>query len=212
MVSVDYDAYVAMVKVPRTANPFSKDGKLGSAFASAGYYYGPIGTFRDIPNIEKYKVLLQLRDPRDVLTSLYYSTSFSHAVISRKLIRRRKTALKQSVDDFVIASINEYLPIYTIYCDKLLNHSNTLFLKYEEMVLSFPNWLNKLGNYLEFSDQQNTINHLVAESDFTVATEDIYAQKRQVTPGDYLRKLQPQTINELNLKFADVLQKLNYQI
>ncbi len=72
MVHADYDAYVSMIKVPKLKNPFSPEGTLSSAFNSHGYYYGPIGTYRGIPNLENYKIVLQLRDPRDVLTSLFF--------------------------------------------------------------------------------------------------------------------------------------------
>ncbi len=120
----DYDAYVAMTRVERKENPFSKEGTLAVAFKPKGYYYGPIGTYRDIPNLKEYRVLLHLRDPRDVLTSLYYSTAYSHAVISPKLVRRRKEARQMDVDAFVLLETQEYLPIYQEYCERLLATEN----------------------------------------------------------------------------------------
>jgi hypothetical protein len=48
------------------------------------------------------------------------------------------------------------------------------------------------------------------KDEFTVDQEDIYSNKRQVTPGDHRRKLKPETIEHLNQVFADILQALNY--
>lgn len=210
MIQADYDAYVTMLRVPKEQHPFRKEGSLAQAFDPRGYYYGPIGTYREISSFHKYRVILQLRDPRDVLTSLYFSTGFSHAVISKKLIRRRKEALAQSIDQFVLDYADEYLAIYTSYCQKLLGRENTLFLKYEDMVTDFPIWLDRLSSHLGLSDQVATLKQLGVETQFSVRNEDRYSQKRQVTPGDHLRKLRPETIAELNSRFDVVLKRLSY--
>ncbi len=86
MVHADYDAYVTMVRMPIEQRPFATQQNMRIAFAPTGYYYGPIGTYREIPDLDQYRVVLQLRDPRDLLTSLYFSTAFSHAVINPKLM------------------------------------------------------------------------------------------------------------------------------
>lgn len=212
MVHADYDAYITMIGVPKEKNPFRSDGTLDIAFKLKGYYYGPIGTYRAIPNLDKYKLLLQLRDPRDMLTSLYFSTAFSHAIISPKLIRRRTEALQTDIDDFVLHSASEYLPIYQTYCEKLLSQSNALFVKYEDMVANFDDWLNSLSQHLGLTEQSEDIEIIKSSSDFSVSVEDKYAQRRQVSPGDHLRKLKPETISQLNTIFGDVLRELKFTI
>jgi hypothetical protein len=211
MVHADYDAYVAMTKVTVNGNPFRADGALDHAFDPTGYYYGPIGSFRLIPNFHSYKCVLQLRDPRDVMTSLYFSTTHSHALINPKLIRRRQEAQQMSIDEFVLAMTAEYLSIYSEYIDKLLGQPNVLFLKYEDMVASFPAWLNRLSGHVELGQQIHVIETLQKEANFSVNVEDVNSQKRQVTPGDHKRKLKRETIAELNATFGPILSKLNYQ-
>jgi hypothetical protein len=49
------------------------------------------------------------------------------------------------------------------------------------------------------------------KADFQVEDEDVYRHKRQVLPGDHTRKLQPETIADLNEKFAEILNKLGYE-
>ncbi|MEX2161346.1 MAG: sulfotransferase domain-containing protein [Anaerolineales bacterium] len=208
MMHADYDAYVSMVRVPPGQNPFG--GALHTSFVPRGYYYGPIGTFRSIPGMDEYSVILQLRDPRDMLTSLYFSTAYSHAVISPKMIRRRKESLAMTIDEFVTYEVGEYLPIYEEYCRQLAKNPHILFLKYEDMVSDFETWLDRLGRHIGLNDQVSALAGIRKEASFSVQSEDIYAQRRQVTPGDHKRKLQPDTINHLNQAFETVLRQLQY--
>jgi hypothetical protein len=211
LIHADYDAYAAMVRVPKDERLFTREDKMQVAFKSKGYYYGPLGTFRKIPNLSSYRIVLQLRDPRDVLTSLYYSTAFSHALISPKLLRRRMEAREMDVDSYVLHAANEYLPIYQEYSDSLLGREGVGFLRYEDMVADFPTWLDRLSSHTGLSTETVAIHDIRNAADFTVKEEDIYAQRRQVTPGDYLRKLQPETIKALNIKFGGILDKFGYK-
>jgi hypothetical protein len=210
IVHADYDAYVTMVQKPRNERVFANDINMQKAFHARGYYYGPIGTYRSIPDMPRYRVVLQLRDPRDVLTSLYFSTAFSHAVINPKLVRRRQEALSMDIDTFVLHEADEYLPIFRQYCDSLLDKSWAVFLKYEEMVTDFPSWLNKLSHHTGLAGETSTLEAVRRTADFSINSEDKYAQRRQITPGDYLRKLQPGTIEQLNGRFAQILDRLGY--
>ena len=211
MQAIDFDAYVTVDPPPLEFDPYKPEGSLAKAFQPNGYCYGAIGSYRPIPNIDQYRVVLNLRDPRDVLTSLYYSTAYSHAVISPKLLRRRKEAQGLSVDEFVLANIEEALNIYTRYCNTLLN-MDVLFLKYEQMVSDFEGWLSQLVAYVGLERHQAVVQSILAEANFIVAEEDKYAQRRQVTPGDHRRKLQPETIETLNQRFGAVLAAMEYSL
>jgi hypothetical protein len=209
LVHADYDAYAAMVRLPKERNPFSPQG-LSGAFQPQGYYYGPIGTFRQIPNLDLYALVLQLRDPRDMLTSLYFSTKYSHAIINPKIIRRRQESQALSIDEYVMASADEYLVIYEQYCQQLLERPAILFLKYEEMVADFPGWLARLSQHLGLDGQTAALEQVKHRANFTVKSEDKYSHRRQVSPGDHKRKLQPETIQRLTTKFQPVLDRLSY--
>ncbi len=212
MVHADYDALTTMVRLPWEQNPFAEAGAINHAFQQRGYYYGPIGTYRTIPNPESYRTILQLRDPRDVLTSLYFSTAFSHALISEKVIRRREEALQMSIDEFVVFETKEYIPIYGQYVESLLDRPGVLFLKYEDMVGSFEGWLARLMSHIGISADRAVIDRLRKEASFSVIQEDRYSQRRQVTPGDHKRKLKPETTAELNTLLGPILKRLNYPI
>lgn len=212
MVSVDYDAFVTILRVSGTRHPYKPDGALPSAFRSDGYFYGPIGSYRDIPERRNYCVVLQLRDPRDVLTSLYYSTSFSHSIISPKFIKERKEALEMSIDKFVLKNTKKYYSIYSDYDEKLLGQKGVLFLRYEDMVADFPKWLKELAQHTQLDHLSESLDLVKKQANFSFSVdgEDVYAQRRQITPGDYLRKLRPATIEKLNQHLLPVLKTFGY--
>ena len=146
-----------------------------------------------------------------MLTSLYYSTAYSHELINEKMVQRRLASLQQTVDEYVLSAAPDYVSIYERYIAKLLLRENVLFLKYEEMVGDFPAWLDRLTQHCELSDQVNAIAQIKEGANFKVEKEDVYSQRRQVTPGDHHRKLKLKTVEQLNAMFSGVLEQLNYQ-
>jgi hypothetical protein len=187
--------------------------KAEKAFKPYGYFYGSFREFRPIPDLEQYKIILMLRDPRDVLTSLYFSHAYSHEKPSYLLGKQpewRTKALNQTLDEFVIANLPVYQNRYAQYTQKLLGKHHVLFLKYEEMVLDFEQWLNQLVDFLNLDINPQIITKIKNQANLKVNTENVYAHKRQVTPGDYQRKLQPETIALLNSELKPILEQLDY--
>ncbi len=194
-------------------------------YQQKGYLYGPVnifnGPFRiyfeEIPSLEKYKVILMLRDPRDVLVSAYFSTAYSHRMPRRnpseanRLRTAREEALRMTIDEHVLKEADVVSDIYLRYCQKLLNKSYVLFVKYEEMVNDFESWLNRIIDFAEFHPSREVRSKIMCGADFKVEKENIYAHKRQVTPGDHRRKLKTETIEALNVKLRNILEQLSYR-
>ena len=194
---------------------------LDVPYRATGYFYGPFRSFnRGIRHIEDYKILLVLRDPRDVIVSSYYSI-YSHVtplLESRQAlqtrVQRRKKELEQTVDEFVINRLNSnprFLDRYFEYHKELMGKPNVLFLKYEDMVENFDTWLDRLVEFLGMDLSREFIDRVKAEADFKVTKEDIHKHKRQVTPGDHKRKLKPGTIDILNSKTGEIRKLFGYE-
>ncbi|WP_036484016.1 sulfotransferase domain-containing protein [Myxosarcina sp. GI1] len=194
--------------------------KISNAFVPHGYFYCPLryGKFLDfIPNLENYKILLVLRDPRDVLTSQYFSFGFSHSMpVNEKLkenfLKKRQMIKTNNIDDYVLQKAGELSKKYRAYIETLVGRSNVKFLTYESMVCDFHNWMDAVVEFLPFKADPETISNLIQEANFDVSQENIYSHKRQVLPGDHRRKLKSETIEILNKEFHDVLVTLNYDI
>ena len=59
------------------------DKILESYLKKDGFYFGPFRNKLPKVDLNKHKIILLLRDPRDVLTSLYFSVSYSHFIPSK---------------------------------------------------------------------------------------------------------------------------------
>jgi len=188
-----------------------------NCWKSHGYYYGPFRSLERFPfSLENdAKKILFLRDPRDVLTSSYFSSRYSHGLsrdrkLARLQLERRRKLETQGVDEAVLENASNILRHYTAYCSKLLSRPEVFFTKYEQMVADFPSWLTGLIRYLEWDVPGEVVQQLSDRADFKVKKEDVHAHKRQVVPGDHGRKLKPETIHKLNELFQEVCSKLGY--
>ena len=175
-----------------------------------GYFYGPLRSAEHIAVPADARVVLVLRDPRDVLTSRYYSVAYSHSPKDDKFLRDRERAQRQGIDAFVRERLPEVLDQYRIYVDRQGDFPNRLSLRYEEMVEDFAAWLNRLAHHVSSNPDPGLIAQLIEESDFATDKEDAYAHRRSVRPGNYLEKLQPETIAVVETAFGDILTRMGY--
>ncbi|HEX5102847.1 MAG TPA: sulfotransferase domain-containing protein, partial [Pirellulaceae bacterium] len=191
---------------------------LARFFRARGCIYGPIRQpelLRCLPDLQRRKVLLLLRDPRDILTSLYFSVSISHVepgnpYFQAQFRERRQQSLSQSIDSFVRERTPKLLSDFRKYCDFLHAHPNACLLRYEDMVRDFSGFLDNVSNYWGLSVDAPTRERLLALADFAVSTEDVHSHKRQVTPGDHRRKLSADSVRWLTDQFLDALETLGY--
>jgi len=191
--------------------------------------FGPIRWFVNVPNIDNYKIILHLRDPRDVLVSMFYMYGYAHNGQIAGYSGCRKEVADKGIDDFVltmttgIPHIERYgtgqsslmgnvLERYESYIANLLYRPNVTFIKYEEMVNDFPTWIHKLLDVFEPPNKNSIADVFIkrAKVEFSGKREDKWEHIRKITPGDYKEKLKPETIVELNKRFENVLDRLDY--
>jgi Sulfotransferase domain len=195
--------------------------------------FAPVRFFVDIPQVDDYRIILHLRDPRDVLVSMFYSYCFIHAgEVEANTGYRREVAAK-GIDAFVLAKASESstemrgdygtgghvedlignLPKrYADYVHRLLGRPNVLLVKYEEMVTDYRSWLEKFITPFPIRDKPALIDQLAAQAPtlFPRRSSDAMTHIRHVTPGDYKAKLQLSTIRQLDEIFAGPLEALGY--
>ncbi len=206
-------------------------------FIESGNKTGCFGPIRlgaaepSVPNdLEKYSIVVHMRDPRDILTSYYYSHTYSH---NRGLFdpgdAARQRWEKMGVDKYVLCKARGgFQTRWQPLVSELYGKDNLLLLKYEELVTDYRSWLSQFltafsdwmsPKYPEKSDQIDKRSLPYVEKFFyekfrdefaSPEEEDIYSHKRQVTPGDHCRKLKPQTVVELNAILGGMLSRLGY--
>lgn len=196
--------------------------------------FAPVRFYVEIPQLSDYEVLLHLRDPRDVLVSMFYSYCYIHpGEVPPDSGYRRRTA-EEGIDAFVLAKssamsrrypgdygtgghvedlIGNLPSRYERYLRHLLGRANVTLLRYEEMVSDYPRWLSAFARPFPLPDRQQRLADWSARSRsfFPQRSGDVMAHVRHVTPGDFRLKLQPTTIRKLDTIFAPTLDALGYE-
>jgi len=196
--------------------------------------YAPIRFLVDVPNLEDYEVILHLRDPRDVLVSMFYSYCYIHGGEIEGNTGYRKEIADEGIDTFVLGKashksarykgdygtgrhvedlIGNIPKRYSNYIERLFWKPNVTFVKYEEMVTNYRCWIEKFIKPFPLNNKEKVVEKLVADSSnyFPKRDTDAMTHIRHVTPGDYRNKLKPSTINQLNEIFGETLDVLGYK-
>lgn len=207
---VDYDRYHAHCDrdgLERFADPEF----LNPRIHRQGMHYGPFYRLHEgFTDLDGFRIILTLRDPRDVLTSRFFSQAFAHTLFDEASIERRERFRAMGVDAFVLDQAGELIERYTSYHHGLMGRENVLFLRYEDMVNDFEGWLRRLAGFIGSGGEGEVLRALLEEADFSVKKEDKFSHRRSVKPGNYLRKLQPDTVVALNERLAPVLEWFGY--
>ncbi len=195
--------------------------------------FGPIRFFVPSKALPEANVLLHLRDPRDVLTSMFFSYCFMHRGPVEKNTGYRRAVAEAGIDKYVLdmsseeflryegdygtggnyrEHIGNILTRYLTYLREVVGRPNTVLVSYEEMVRDFPSWLRKVVARFELENEEEIYRFVLDRrvEEVKPGTEDVWSHKRKVTPGDYQEKLRPETIAELNKRFGEVLAALGY--
>lgn len=186
-------------------------------FKPCGYLYTVFGgMIEGIPELERFKVVLVVRDPRDILVSDYFSIAYSHAIPDGEkkdiYLARREAALATSIDEHVLQHAERLRSVFQKYEDHLFPVCPAVHVaRYEDMVEDFGPWLDAL---LAASGME--INHTMRSQ--LIAThearrpkrENIHQHLRKGMPGEHLEKLHPCTLEKLNSIFEVPLSRFNY--
>lgn len=201
-------------------DPGDLQSNLEILFRPQGCLYAPIRRptlLTSLKQLDRFQSIILLRDPRDCLTSLYFSIAYSHrppenSEARQQFFAHREEVRQREIDEFVLAEAPHWLQRYSQYCAALQQHANVHLLTYEQLVLDFSSWLDRLSEIWGLTFSRRLRNRLIRMASFDVKNEDIYSHKRQVLPGDHRRKLQPETIREVSELFRPVLEPLGYSV
>ena len=185
---------------------------------------GPLRDFKEGPipfdASENICRIYHLRDPRDILVSQYYSFGWRHS--DKRFTPRQKSERERirnmTVDQYALNEGEDVTGLKHRIAPFLEStpRAQDIVVHYEEMVTKFPKWLNKVVQpfaFPKFGLRSKSI--LVAKmalqyrGEFRPGTSKT-SHKRSVAPGDYLRKLQPGTIEKLDELLAPELAALGY--
>ena len=193
-------------------------------FKRSGYCYSG---FRKIPaRIAKEftalpgKKVLMVRDPRDMLVSLYYSIKYSHrfpAEMTKQFFDKLeyfKRSADVDIDSFCVSNVPEYIDIATGYLtlldSALVDSALVKIVRYEDIVFDKATLAHILCKWFSLEIESSKLERLVANFDVLPSNEQPLEHVRQVYPGDHKRKLSQETVEILNASFSPYFSRFNY--
>lgn len=182
-------------------------------------YYGMRVLLRGLSDLDlsRAKRIVMVRDPRDILTSYYYSMAFSHGlpktgVVRDLILRSRDAALRTEIGEFVLSSSTEFLcNNYHRIVDFVKQYPDTTVFRYEDVIFNKRIWVKQLCDILELDYSDQFINNLADRHDLRPKSEDTRSHVRRVKPGSFQDHLSPQIISRIEEKYKAAMDFFNYQ-
>lgn len=201
-------------------NTISKDDMLSYShiFKPKGYAYSVFGDMVDgIPNLEQYRTILFIRDPRDILVSAYYAVAYSHSTPGEgdkknQFMALRQQAKNSTIDHYVSQQCDRLYAVFERYQKLLIEPYPAVYItRFEDMVEDFPSWLSALLDYCDLTISDRLYQSLIDEHNrHTPQEENIQRHQRKGIVGDYREKLQPMTIAYIESRFSETLKLFKY--
>ncbi|WP_298637102.1 sulfotransferase domain-containing protein [uncultured Umboniibacter sp.] len=183
-------------------------------FADTGIVYTG---FRSYPlsfklNLKPSKNLILVRDPRDMLVSLYYSIAKSHVALNDKdgsWQRERQEVQSKQLNEFVLERSFSYAEYFKWY-GHAFQGVDVKVVRYEDIIYKKLEWMVDLVNWLGLPLDMAILEKVVAKHDVLPEAEDEGSHIRQVHPGNYKAKLERETIMKLNRRLITFLETYGY--
>ena len=197
-------------------------------FEDKGFIYGPIRlstgpTFpiynrliepASRPDFIRDKIAIFLiRDPRDIVVSSYYSFGYTHEFSSVREIEQQQRELRENIrrttiDAYAVDCARFFVrPFQTI---DILAQACTrgIILKYEDMIYDWEKFSAGLTKYLDISRK---VLRQIYQRSRPRQNEEQASHRRCGKPGGYVDKLPRSTIEVLNITFAPILTRFDYE-
>jgi len=174
--------------------------------------------FKEFEINENINYVVQIRDPRDCLTSLYYYMYNCVDKGSDYKIKSKKFVRSHNINEYAKSHIGsgillkKYEPL-----KKIQSYKNITFITYEDMVLNFPKWVKVATTNFNLTKAKQKQIITKFQKEFKNVSETNPKQiinglrkshKRRIYPGDYKNKFDRPTIKYLNELFASHLEFL----
>jgi sulfotransferase family protein len=189
-------------------------------FKPASYFYH----FSGVPFADGLPIaarsLIHVRDIRDILVSKYYSLRESHpepgdaVSLERKnsFAKRRHELQSLDVDEGVLSLAAHGLSKATTRLREAVGTPGALLTRYEDMVYRKEDWAREVCDHFGWNCSEKAIQRAVAPFDVFPEEERQDRHVRQVHPGNYKRRLKPETVEKLNEVFREELEFFDYPI
>ncbi len=219
LTEICHNADISIIDIPSFAftkgvRPRFLTSSIDQILYSNGYAYLGWRYFPSQSNFDfsKVKCSLLVRDPRDMLVSLYFSRAFSHNAPKgeeEQVLQNRKSIQAYDINDWVMKTASNTKSLFEAYDENLQNKLLKIY-RYEDVIFRKEKWLQDICKYFNIEVSKRALKAIARRHDIRPTREDPNAHIRSVTPGNYKKHLSEETINFLNQEFAEILLCFNY--
>lgn len=162
--------------------------------------------------------ILLVRDPRDILVSMYFSIVKSHPLpiygdVRESLLDQRRSAGETSIDDWVRRESGYLEDQISTYGEVLARLAGSMkVFRYEQVIFAKERWLEEIVGWFGWKVAGRALERIARENDLVPSSEDPGSHVRKVFPGDHRLKLNPITVDWLGERFRPLMRTFGYDI
>lgn len=205
---------------------YRDNGNFNVKIRRFGYIYGPVRILDELhptyeitnrilrkANLRGRKIIFLVRDPRDILVSMYYSFGFSHSFspnreIKEYQVKRRQKIRQMTIDEYALQAAHELKEKFDIIYSLMQYAPDKILLKYEDMIENFAYFYSQLYGFVQLNEG---VKEMMLKQTRPRKVEQQLQHKRKGKPGNYKEKFQLTTINKINKILAKPLRDFCYQ-
>lgn len=175
--------------------------------------YTSLGQYVSTPKFVKDKTIVcMVRDPRDILISLYYSLRNSHVASANPEIQKTFQAQRDllqntSLGEFTLERTAIILTRFQILHELSQSCKQKVILKYEDLVNNFEGFMAGFEQYINIPRERKQELYLASRP---LQEEDHAAHKRSGKIGQYKEKLTPAMQQKITAIFRPMLELFGY--
>lgn len=188
-------------------------------FRETGYCYAGYRFFPAVPMplLGTAQTTLLVRDPRDVVVSLYFSARESHPLpaqdgeLRRRMVAQRENAQATPIDAWVIENHGIVVQALAGYVAQgFASRRNVAIYRYEDIIFRKRAWIEEMLGWYGWKVPASVVDEILEKFDVFPDVADTTKHVRQVAPGNYKVMLGAETQEKLSTCFAPLLKLFGY--
>ncbi|MEZ6067400.1 MAG: sulfotransferase domain-containing protein [Planctomycetaceae bacterium] len=186
-------------------------------FQPKGYIYSGYRTFPEMfefPETMAEHAGLLIRDPRDILVSMYFSFTGSHPIaqkdpeIRKKIEDNRRRENERGICRYILRHAGMVEQEFRSYEDHL---KQLKVWRYEDVIFDKFNWVRGIANRFKIKLPEAKIREIAEKHDIRPKEEKPGDHIRRVAPGDAQEKLSPRMLEYLDRRFRRIMRVHKYE-
>lgn len=184
---------------------------LDKGYCYRGYRFLPGHMYPLCKAISSRSILL-VRDPRDCLTSQYFSLRYSHQIAQGSAGSKMSTIRNRLAEMEVDEAVRTLAPLYRAQMNAYRTHlpHPALLFRYEDVIFNKSQLISTILDFLDRPLESSALESILNRVDVIPDKEKPSEHVRKVKPGDHKEKLQPETIKFLDTILAEELAFYGY--